>query len=261
MIRLLTSFILTAGLLAAPALAKPLEAGQWAGALSLGGDVPVSGDVHGGATAPIANLGVLNPTLAGVSATLKIRPRSYEEIYGTAGAVQAELSYGLGRGREAFGSIGMSRADEGRVQVGVATVPALNADLPVFGRFSEFSNVTVEAGLRQYFGSRNIRPYVAGRVGVSVNDDVRATFTVPAANISINNAPFYKGGAALTLGADIGVSIAATERLSLGAEAGVRYVGKLSGDDSAIAGLGLARINDDSSRIVVPVKLTARLRF
>lgn len=244
-----------------PAIAKPLEQGQWGGALLLGAQAQVSGDVHGGATAPIANLGALNPALAGVSATLEIQSRSYDEIYGAGAAGQLELAYGLGGGREVFGAVGYSRADEGQVQVGGARVPALNATLPVLGRFSEFSQTTVEAGLRQYFGAGALRPYIAARVGVAVTDDVSATFTIPAANIRIQNAPFYDGSTTLTVGADVGVSFAVSDRVALGAEAGLRYVGELEGNDTAIGGLGLGAINNDGSRVTVPVKLTARIAF
>jgi opacity protein-like surface antigen len=245
----------------APAMAQPLEPGQFAGALSLGADFPVGGDVHGGATAPVADLGPLNPALAGVSAELRIQARSFDDIYGEAASYGLEGAYGLSGDREIFGSITRVEADESRVQVGGAFVPALSQTLPVFGTFGEYNATRIEAGVRQYFGADGFRPYVAGRVGVAVTDEIRASFAIPDANILISNVAFYDESTVLALGADAGVSYALSDRFTVGAEVGVRYSAGLEDNDSAIAGLGLSRINDEGDRWSIPVTVRARLAF
>ena len=248
--------------LASPALAQPLERGAFAGSINLGADFPVGGDVPGGAIAPIANLGPLNPALAGVSAELRIQSRSFDDIYGEANTFGLEGAYGLGSNRELFVAVGRTQADEARVQVGGAFVPALSATLPVFGQFGEFTSTSVEAGLRQYFGGEGaLQPYVAGRVGAAFTDEIRATFTIPAASIAINNVAFYDDSTTFVIGADIGVSYAVTERFSIGAETGVRYTTGLEDNDTAIGGLGLARINDEGERLSIPVLVRARIAF
>lgn len=248
--------------LASPALAQPLERGQFAGSVTVGADFPVGGDVHGGANAPIADLGPLNPTLAGVSAELRIQARSFDDIYGEATQYGIEGAYGLGGDRELFVGVNRTQADEAQVQVGGAFVPALSATLPVFGRFDEFNSTSVEAGLRQYFGGDSaLKPYVAGRIGAAFTDEIRATFTIPAAAIALNNVAFYDDSTTFTVGADIGVSYAVTERFSIGAEAGVRYTSGLEDNDTAIGGLGLARINDEGDRLSIPVLVRARIAF
>lgn len=52
-----------------------------------------------------------------------------------------------------------------------------------------------------------------------------------------------------------------TERFSMTLTAGVNYIGDLSDDDSAIAGLGLGDINDTDSRVSMPVSITGRWDF
>lgn len=59
----------------------------------------------------------------------------------------------------------------------------------------------------------------------------------------------------------MGLLIPVGETFSLAVASGLRYSGDLKDDDSAIAGLGLARINDTGSRLSVPVTLTARWDF
>ena len=257
-----TAFCAAAAALVTPALAQPLERGAFAGSIAAGADFSVGGDVHGGAVAPIADLGPLNPALAGVSAELRIQARSFDEIYGEATQITLEGAYGLGSTREAFFAVGRTQADEGQVQVGGAFVPALSQTLPVLGRFDEFTATSVEAGVRQYFGGEGaLQPYVAGRVGAAFTDEIRATFTIPAAAIALNNVAFYDETTAFLIGADVGVSYAVAEGVSIGAEVGLRYTTGLEDNDSAIGGLGLARINDEGDRLSVPVLVRARFAF
>ena len=260
--------ILAAGLaglsvtgLAGTASAAPLEAGEWSGAFTAGIERPVNGDVHGGAVAAVPNLGPLNPALAGVSAELRIVSRSYEDIYEDATTYGLELTRGIGGNREVFGALRRVEADEGSVQVGGAFVPALSTTLPVFGRFGEYKATNFEAGLRQYFGEGAFKPYVAGRAGLARVDGINATFTIPAANIAIPNARFYDDSTVAILGADVGVSYALTDRFSLAAETGLRWHSSLKDDDSSIAGLGLASINDEGDRLSVPVSVRATVKF
>ncbi len=48
---------------------------------------------------------------------------------------------------------------------------------------------------------------------------------------------------------------------SITAQAGLRYIAELDGDDRDIGGLGLSRVNDDAKRISVPVSIAARWDF
>jgi hypothetical protein len=251
------------------AFAQPLEAGQFAGGASIGLEIPVEGDVHGGATAPVASLAALNPNLPAVPAELRIGSRSFDDIYGEALAVEIEGAYGIGGQREVFGIVRYSKADEGTVQVGTAFVPALGASVPVSGTFSDYESTSLEAGVRQFFGDSSFKPYVAGRLGVARVEEVRATFrvAVPAGvgaepnDIVLTDVPFYGDSTTWTAGFDVGVSYAFNDRFSVSAETGVRYQGELDGDDGAIGPLGLGSINDDGSRFSAPVTIRSRLVF
>lgn len=245
---------------ATPALAQP-EAGRWSGSISAGADLPVGGDVHGGAVAPVADLGPLNPALAGVSAELRIGSRSFDDIYGQSTSVAGELAYGLSSRDEMFVQLRYQGADEGSVQVGGAFVPALNTELPVYGTFGDLQAYSLEVGYRRYFGEGAWKPYVAGRAGLSRTEDIQASFAIPAAGIAINDAPFYEASTSGVLGLDLGVSYAVSDQVSFTAETGLRWTSALSDDDAAIGGLGLAAINDESDRLDVPVRVGLRATF
>lgn len=225
-----------------------------------GGDVSVSGDVHKGAIAPIADLGPLNPALAGVSAELRIGARSYDRIYGKATNFGVEMAWPMASG-EVFGQLLSTRTSAGSTEVGGAFVPALDTTLPVYGRFEGYKAMSLEGGYRHFFGTGKVRPYVAGRIGTTKVDGINATFTIPDAAITLTNVPFFDGGWQMSGGADLGLLWSMSEKASLGLEVGARYHGDISDDDSALSGLGLASINDAGKRTSYPVNLRLQFRF
>ncbi len=241
-------------LLVSPVSAQPAK-GKMKLALTGGVDFSVDGDVHGGTNAFVPDLGALNPSLGGVSATLAIESRDFDEIYGETAGGGLEVSYGMSDVLELFGSFTYARANGDVVQVGNAIVPALSASLPVFGDFSNYETHTLEAGARYYFdfGSA-LKPYVAGRVGVQFVDGIEATFTIPDANITIANARFYDSSQVFIGGVDVGLSYAVNETFTAAVETGFRYSASLNDDDTDIGGLGLASINDEGNRISIPVR-------
>jgi hypothetical protein len=249
-------------LLAASAHAAGPEAGRWSFSVLGGIDVPVNGDLHGGATAPVADLGPFNPDLAGVAAELRIRPRGHERIYDNALAYGLEFGYAFDDRREIYGQVRQTRADGGRALVGYAYVPALTAELPIFGNFSEYEALSGQVGYRYYFGTpETARPFIDGYLGATRTHQITATFDIPDGGISIANAPVYESGWAATAGADVGVIIPFTDTFSMTLSGGVRYVSNLKDDDSALGGLGLSEINDTGKRVSVPVTLSGRWDF
>jgi hypothetical protein len=257
----------TVSLLAAAALttlmagAAHAEAGKWSGRIVGGADFAIGGNVHGGARAPIADLGALNPGLAGVSSTLEIGSRSQSTIYGEAWGIGFELGYGLSDSSEVFGSVRYSSTGSGSTQVGVANVPALNANLPIDGDFGSWENWAFEAGYRQYLSEGSFRPYVAGRAGLVFNSGIDATFTIPDAAITLTDVPFYRSSTLFTAGLDVGAAVEIGTGISLFAETGVRYTTSPRGDDSALSTLGLSGINNDGDRWDVPVRIGVGFSF
>jgi hypothetical protein len=236
------------------------QAGQWTGRIIGGADFAIGGNVHGGANAPIPNLGALNPDLEGVSSTLQIGSRSQSSIYGESWGIGFEIGYGLSDRSEIFGGLRYSTTGSGSTQVGTAAVPALNANLPINGSFGSQENWAGEVGYRQYLSDGTFRPYVAGRAGLAFTNRVNATFDVPDAGIALTNVPFYKPSTLFTGGLDLGVAVKIGTGISVIGETGVRYTSGLRGDDSALSTLGLASINS-GDRWDVPVRIGLGFAF
>ncbi len=251
-----------AALFATSAHAAGPEAGRFSMSLIGGADVPVNGDVHGGAVAAVPDLGPLNPALAGVDAELRIGSRDHGRIYDRATTYGLEFAWGLDDSSEVFGQVLRTEAGKGRVMVGGAYVPALATELPVYGTFDAYKALSAEIGYRRYFGTPgSARPFVGASIGGTRADEIRATFEIPDGGITIANAPFYKSGWSASGGVDVGVIMPVSDTFSFTLASGLRYSSDLKDDDSAIGGLGLASINDTGSRLSVPVTLRARWDF
>lgn len=264
----MTKTTLLAGLSAAAAalaIAAPAQAKAEAGSVSVsiygGADFAVGGTMHDGANAPIADLGALNPALAGIPATLLIEPRSQSDVYDTGWTLGGELAYGVSDNGEVLLAARYVEAKGNRINVGGAAAGApVNATLPVFGDFGNYKTFSVELGYRQYFGSgEGITPFVTARAGATRVSAISADFTVPDAGIALNGVPFSNGSWVLSGGADFGLSIPLGERASIVPEVGIQYTGAAEGNDTALGGLGLGAINNKGERWSVPVRL--RLKF
>jgi hypothetical protein len=258
---ILSAVIVASALCLSPAAMAKTEKGKVSGSIQGGTEFSIDGDVHTGVNAPVADLGPLNPALAGVSAELRIEKKSQNKIYGESYNIGGELAYGLSDNSEVFGSYRYNYTGRGTAQVGNAFVAATNQTLPITGEFGKYKSHNVELGYRQYFGEGALQPYGAVRGGIGFVDKINANFTIPAANIAINNARFYKKSTVFTGGADLGVSYDVGTNVSIQAEAGLRYASKLNDEDADIGGLGLASINNSGDRLSIPVTLRLKVGF
>jgi hypothetical protein len=105
-----------------------------------------------------------------------------------------------------------------------------------------------------------VAPYLAALAGFRWVEAIPGTFSVPAAGVTLRDIPFYDGSVVPVFGGAVGVLFAASSRVSLGVEAGVRYHADLTGLDG-LAGTGLENLNDAGSRWSVPVSGLVRFGF
>lgn len=244
---------------ASPALAQS-EAGRISISISGGTEFAVGGTMHDGANAPIADLGVLNPSLAGIPATLQIESRSQNDVYDNGWSIGGELGYGVSDSAEVTLGVRYLKANGNRINVGGAAAGApVNATLPVFGDFGDYESIAVELGYRQYFATEGLRPFVSVNAGATNISAIAADFTVPDAAITLTGVPFSKSSWAFSGGANLGLAIPLGSSASLEPEVGIRYTGGAAGEDSALGGLGLGAINDKGERWSVPLRVRLKI--
>lgn len=238
-----------------------MSAGDVSLSISGGANLAIGGTMHDGANAPVADLGALNPDLDGIPAILQIEDRSQNNVYDTGWNLGAELGYALSDSGEALLGVRYLKANGNRINVGGAAAGApVNATLPVFGDFGDYEAVSIELGYRQYVGDTSgVKPFLSGRIGTTRISAIQANFTVPDAGIALNDVPFSKSSWVLSGALGVGVSLHLSEKVRLEPEVGLQYIDGAKGNDAALAGLGLGRINNKGDRLSVPINV--RLKF
>lgn len=239
----LTSFaalFLTVLAWSSPASAQSSK--PWSVSFDLGSQVAVAGDAHGGGRGTVLNLATT------------VNAKSYGEVFGPGFFWQAALGYKVRPNGEVRVTAGFTNNGADRLQVGTVANLQLNA------QFDDYQAFMMDFGYRQYFGTSALRPFVHGNVGFTRVSAIDATLTVPAANVTLSNVPFYDDSTVPSFGFGGGVQMDLNDTLAFQAGADLRWHGAL-GQNEGLAGTGLQTINDDSARWAMPVTAGITVRF
>jgi hypothetical protein len=168
---------------------------------------------------------------------------------------RAGVGYGVSRHVEIFGDFAWRRSDATELSVGNV------ASLDLRAAFGDYRSYGMDAGMRYHFTpGAAVAPYVSALAGFRRVDAISGTFSVPAAGVTLRDTPFFDDSTVPVFGGDLGVLFAASRRVSLGVEAGVRYHTDLS-QLEGLAGTGLENLNDAGSGWSVPISGVVRFGF
>lgn len=238
---LVFSFVALAGLLsAAPAHAQTEH--PWSVSFDLGAQVPVSGDVHGGASG----------TVLGLATT--VTPKSYNDVYGSSFYWAAGLGYRVVPKGEI--RIAGSYTTKASTNLQVGTV----ANLPLFAKFDDYKAFGMDFGYRQYLGGASVKPFLGASVGFAHVDAINSTLTVPAASVTLPNVGFYNASTVPTFALSAGAQVHVSENVAFQAGVDFRWQNNLK-QNEGLAGTGLQTINDVSRRWTAPVTAGLTVRF
>lgn len=214
----------------------------WSVSFDLGSQIAVAGDAHGGGTGSVLNL----PT--------SVTAKSYGDVFGPGFFWQAALGYKVQPSSEVRVTASVTNNGADRLQVGTVANLALNA------QFHDYQAFMMDVGYRQYFRASGLRPFVGATVGFTRVSAIDATLTVPAANVTLRDVPFYDDSTVPSFGVGGGVQMDLTRTLAFQVGADLRWHGAL-GQNEGLAGTGLQTINDDSARWAMPITAGVTVRF
>jgi hypothetical protein len=217
--------------------------GRWTLSVRGGLDLPLTGDFHGGSGGTVLGL----PTT--------VDAKDYGDVYGNTWRGEAQLGYGVSERVELFASGSYAKKSADLLQVGNVGGLDLNA------QFGDYEEIGVEGGMRYFLRtSSSLKPYLALSGGVRFLESNTPTFSVPAADVTLRDVPFYDSSTVGTGAALLGVRYDVSSAFSLGLETGPRYQGQPEGVPTLV-GTGLESINETGDRWSMPVLFTASLRF
>lgn len=194
----------------------------------------------------------------------QIRNIDMADAYDNGTRVDLGTSYALTPNRKLTGQV-FYQNHEGAGTQSWGTV----ADQELTGGLSDYNSYGVEVGLRQYFQPRiagqsiGYRPYVEGKLGAANVDDITIQGSQLGGNtFSAADIPFYEGGWVPTAAGMVGIETPAFERMTLGLETGIRYMGKPASDGAALTPGGpISGANNGGDSWSIPLTLRGRYRF
>jgi hypothetical protein len=247
-------------------MAPPVCDPRWY--VSLGGsvDFDIGSDFASGFTAePIG------------AADVTIVSRDYDNTFEGTYNIQGEVGYVLTNHIELFGTFRYTHAESKIVTGSVSDFGFF--DLEYVSQYGDYDSFGGELGLRYYFLPKDakIRPYVSVSGGAAFVDSIglRADSEFFGTNITFYDDSFYDDSIVASISGLVGVEFNVTCHLAVGIDAGLRWQSELEDDDAgfdrAIANSNsnterltfqrLKDINDEGSRITVPVTVYAKFRF
>lgn len=241
------------GIVAAALLLSPLAAqaqddsvkGKFSVTLRGGLETTVNGDLHEGGRGTVLGLAT------------SVDAKTFNDVYGGFGMLRVGggVGFGLTDNLEVIGNVSYARGSADVLQVGTVGGLVLNAE------FEDYEDLTVEGGLRLHVPTTGpLDPYVNVVAGVRRVSAIPATFTVPAASVTLADTPFYDDSTVPVFGGDVGVAFKLSPNVSLGGEVGLRWQGALT-DIEGLRGTGLENLNDVGQRWSVPVSAVLSFRF
>jgi hypothetical protein len=133
----------------------------------------------------------------------------------------------------------------------------------LYGQYSDYKVLALDFGYRHYMpipSPAHLRLYGEGTIGIGAIDRINLQLAAPQSNLLVNNTDFYDGTSAFTWSVAAGVVFPIASQVDLTAQLGLRHVGGMA-DVDQLVGTSLESINDDSSRLTVPVVVGLRFRF
>lgn len=186
-----------------------------------------------------------------VSATDAI---GYKDAFKEGTHYDLAATYDLDRNTTVLGRFGYGKASGEIVETG--TVTDATGTETLFAEFSDLEQMTIEGGVRRYFGGWNnpnggLRPYVGAMGGFTHTDDVSlsqfssGTILPNGSNVQ----PYVDGGWSPTAAGLVGAEWQVGRTTALGLETGIRWT-----DD-------LNTPNKTQDAISIPVRLRGRVSF
>ena len=243
------------------ALAGGYDEGQWVTTFIGGASFIPRGTLQSEATGNIANLGTIDTTHAGDSATTTLDRLTFHDAFHVGPSFGIETGYMADSNIEPFVRLQYSQLNGRTDRIGELTSPGLTTPAGVTANFDDVKSWALNIGTRYFLADAGpVRPFVAGFIGADRTDAMRARFTVDdpvdlGREVLLPRATRFDGG--VEGGVNFQLADQADLRLSVGAD----YVAARHERTDAFAPLGVDALKVTDQRWSIPIDLGMNFRF
>ncbi|HWK75871.1 MAG TPA: hypothetical protein VNQ81_16465 [Povalibacter sp.] len=244
------------------ATAADYDEGQWVTTFTAGAGLITSNTFQSPASAALADLGRLDGSLAGQSATMRVDRLSFHDAFSVGPTLGIESGYLSNSGVEPYIRLDRSQLRGRNVRIGEMTSAALASPAAITANFDDLTSWGLDLGARYFFNEGGAaRPYLAGYVGAERSDPLYAHFAVSGISADGGRQTLLPRETLFNAGVETGVSYQVSDQAALRFSVGADYRPARHEDSTAFESLGLGPVRIADQRWSVPIDLGLTYRF
>ena len=243
------------------ASANSYDEGQWITTFTAGSNLVSNGTFSSQTGATIADLGGIDPALAGQSGTVAIDHLQFNDAFRAGPSFGIEAGYMAQSNVEPFVRLSYSQLSGRNQEIGFITSPALDSPVPIHADFGDMDSWGLDLGAR-YFLSDNgaLRTYIAGYLGANRIDALHAHYTVAGMPASPRE-EILPQVTRFDAGVEGGVAWQVSENADLSLSVGAQYVDARHEQTDAFAPIGIDEVSFTDQRWSLPVNFGVNFKF
>lgn len=263
--RISASFALAAlgasALASRAATAADYDEGQWITTFTAGAGLITNSTFQEPATGTLADMGSLDGTLAGQSATTRLDSLSFRDAFSVGPSLGLEAGYLSSSGVEPYIRLDRSQLRGRNVRIGEMSSDALTSPAAITANFDDMDSWGLDLGTRYFFNEGGaVRPYLAGYVGAERSDPLYAHYAVSGLTTDSGRQTLLPRETLFNAGIETGLNYQVSDQAAVRFSVGADYTPPRHEDSTAFEplGLGPVRIADQSWSVPIDLGLTYR---
>jgi hypothetical protein len=239
----------------------------------LGTDMRTGGDLTRGVSAVLPGGRSIANIVLDADTRLVFDKLRFEQAFQRPAEFGVSGAYGVWDNGEIFGTVRHVRASGRKAEIGKVFGEGFvfgrpfELRSPILAAPSNYSALSAEAGYRHFLATGSaFLPYVAGAAGLTRTSGIDADIfvqSIASGELAAGRIRLYDTSLSPTASIQIGLTYAFAPSAAIGVETGLRYEGKLRGNDRDISlgNGGLTALNEEGGRWSMPLRVTGRIAF
>jgi len=244
------------------ASASSYEQGQWVTTFMGGTQLRSTDTLKSGISGSIADLGQLNPALAGAPAAADTKRLTMHDAYRAGPSLGIETGYMVTPNLEPFARLTFSQLRGRETRLGTLTSPALTTPGGIHADFDDQDAWALDVGAHFVVDSAGmVRPFLSGFVGAERTDAMRANLFIPGVADDLLPQTWLPQATRFNAGLEGGVTFEVSSQAAVNLSVGADYTAAHHDRSTALEALGIERVRLSDQHWAFPVEVGVNYRF
>lgn len=241
--------------------ASAADQGQWVTTFLAGSNLMENGSFNPHVTRDVADLGTIDPSLAGLSGQTRIDQLQFRDAFRSGPSFSIETGYLAQSNLEPFARLSYSQLSGRNQEIGFLDSAALDSPVPIRASIGDMDTWALDLGTRYFLtDSGAARTYLAGYVGADRTDALHAHFRVAGLPDSASE-EILPQTTRFDAGVEGGVAWQVSDNADLSLSVGAQYLDARSESTNAFAPVGVEDVRFTDPRWSFPVNFGVNFKF